>query len=663
MRNGIIGGVEEAICVEYDLITSACSHFGVSYSKNLNSKTKINIFTTLQDYFAKLGYPRFKLERESKLNDIVSRFGLHIARCEAARETKAAPDSWSKLAADLPFGPLEKISFVPNYTLNRVLDVISGREELNRIQQICAVCMENLTAGNTVRSKCACYARTCQLCVRHSIKHYANTYNSRSARCCSCNRGTILVEGVQEARRVEQELLRDLPQYKPGAGKALLYSLYTDLSQICGIPKSIDYSIFMSQDHTGKEATRPMCNLELARLCQERLRRFLLNVPAGQASDVSELSLGPLAYLSIDCDVFLEAFLVFLDGPADPPDTTGQVLNDPRCCFDEATNRVRQTHQPGGELSREVAAEAEAERLRQDAAEDQTELGRDLTLLLRSAHTPCPYEGCSVDPQCSVYLDKHIARYHPGWVQKAVAPVTPTPPLRRGFRPSPWRRGREGTCSEDLVHAVAASKLDLSNELMKEMSPSAMFVHTGLSTVSAMVGGSKRYSACEGVEQRGCTKRKANAAAVVEQEDVWEFSSFSSLPCRSSSETDTSARSQSAGLQPRSPDSTADSAPTETAGSAPDEETCSVSEDGTALVSTIESVKRKARRQRCERELRLCLEQERRADALFMRAVLFTMGADLGPDTGVGGNECVLSLISADTATSTAVGRHGSREG
>ena len=369
--------------------------------------------------------------------------------------------------------------------------------------------------------------------------------------------------------------------------------------------------------------------------------------------------------------MFLEAFLVFLDGPADPPDTTGQVLSDPHSCFDEATNRVRQSHQPGGEVSVEAATEAEAERLRQDAAVDQTVLGRDLTLLLRSAHTPCPYEGCSVDPQCPVYLDEHIARHHPGGVRKAVAPVTPTPPLCRGFRPSPWRRGREGTCSEDLVHAVAASKLDLAKKLAKEMSILALSENTGLFTVV----GSKRSSACragavsaptsspaacEGAEGRGCTKRKAGAVAVVELKDVWELSSFSSLPCRSSSASDVSVRSQS-GLQPRL--SAADSTQTETARSAPDETTSSDSEDGTALVYTIESVKRRTRRQRCERELRLCLEQEQRADALFMRAVLFTLGADLDPETGVGGNQCVLPLISADTATSTVVGRHGSREG
>ena len=128
--NGIIGGIKEAENDEEELISDACDYFGVPILRARKSlKTKLNMLRTLQGNFASLGYPWFIEPGESKPSEIVYRLGLYVSRCEARRQD---PDE----AVDaLPLGPLECITFKPNYILHRILDMVAGREDAIAMQK------------------------------------------------------------------------------------------------------------------------------------------------------------------------------------------------------------------------------------------------------------------------------------------------------------------------------------------------------------------------------------------------------------------------------------------------------------------------------------------------------------------------------------------------
>jgi hypothetical protein len=484
VANGMIDGVKEAELKEKDLIKSACKYFEesapYSYQKNV-VKRLLPKLMSLVDHFAELGYPKPLESSDPVTNKVVNPILLHVARCEALRQhtlSTTGSDACPGPNPTLPLGPLEAISVVANHTLEKVLDIVMGRDEVDHVQQACGTCHEQLAEGTTVLTLCSCYTYGCQLCQRRAIKNYKNTYRESPMKCTMCNSRSVPIDNIAAAKTLEWTLLKQHPRYRSGIKTEELYCIYADIAEACHMQRAIDFHDFIEPSlaeagiGSNNLHTKPMCLLEMARIEAERQRRDYFNVPVDQASDVSELPLGPLNRIHIRRNVVLEAFFTFLNGPTQNQQaltradgSAAQVLDDPESLFDEVTNTVREKDGPGGELTAEVCRtvlrEIQLEKRRSQAQEEARERGkaavatpaapaRNLRLLLRNLWTPCTHPGCTVNPCCPVYLDQHIRTHHLEPVAESSTPAAAAMATRT------TRRGRPRSDEVALLQAQSA---------------------------------------------------------------------------------------------------------------------------------------------------------------------------------------------------------------
>jgi hypothetical protein len=484
VANGMIDGVKEAELKEKDLIKSACKYFQesapYSYQKNV-VKRLLPKLMSLVDHFAELGYPKPLESSDPVTNKVVNPILLHVARCEALRQHMLSTTGSNACPGPnptLPLGPLEAISVVANHTLEKVLDIVLGRDEVDHVQQACGTCHEQLAEGTTVLTLCSCYTYGCQLCQRRAIKNYKNTYRESPMKCTMCNSRSVPIDNIAAAKTLEWTLLKQHPRYRSGIKTEELYCIYADIAEACHMQRAIDFHDFIEPSlaeagiGSNNLHTKPMCLLEMARIEAERQRRDYFNVPVDQASDVSELPLGPLNRIQIRRNAALEAFFTFLNGPSQNQQalmradgSATQVLDDPESLFDEVTNTVREKDGPGGELTAEVCRtvlrEIQLEHRRSQVQEEARERGkatvaapaapaRNLRLLLRNLWTPCTHPGCTVNPCCPVYLDQHIRTHH-------LEPVTESStPAAAAMATSTTRRGRPRSDEAALLQAQSA---------------------------------------------------------------------------------------------------------------------------------------------------------------------------------------------------------------
>lgn len=479
VANGIIEGVAEADSLERELIKQACTYFQESRPQSFAKKTfkLLPLYQRLLKRYADLGLPKPPGGIDATHKEYLSIVALHIARCEAQRQhdlrmynSNRFVDSGGKLA----LGPLQEVRFKANHTLEKVLDIIEGRDDVNRLHTGCNSCYDELTSGNTVRSICSCYNNACQLCVRRSIKNKKKTFLENPLPCMFCNIAAIPVGNIRAAQELQEQLLYQHPKFRKTTNVDTLWFVYMDIGSSCNMELSISYYDFIEPRNaqlgqgSNNLHTKPMCFLEMARMEVERVRRATYNVPKEEKSDVSNLPLGPLARLDIGRNVVLEAFLTFRRGgeahqalysSSRAVINAGAQMSDPGSLFDEATNRVCAVDAPGGELSDEVCQLVEQE-MNTPEGKEEVDLGpRKLKLLIRTQSTPCPHAHCTVNPYCPVYLAKHIQTHHVDHVQDQM-PVPAVTGRRRGRQPAAQRAAlQESEFDEDDLNRALAESL------------------------------------------------------------------------------------------------------------------------------------------------------------------------------------------------------------